>query len=144
MCFSREPLDIHVVFPVLMCCCLCSSRTACFFFHVRSWWCPDVTLGRQCTFAQCRAEGLRGRLTRSLLGRVAISSAPFAVSTCRWVAFASDWFESSWSKRHMLTRAGLQDSDRHRRYVRRPLTMPTQEYLVSTRFVLTSVVLGLS
>ena len=37
----------------------------------------------------------------------------------------------------MLTRADLRDSDRHCRYVRRPLTMPTQEYLVSTRFVLT-------
>ena len=37
----------------------------------------------------------------------------------------------------MLTRADLRDSDRHCRYVRRPLTMPTQEHLVSTRFVLT-------
>ena len=37
----------------------------------------------------------------------------------------------------MLTRADLRDSDRHCRYVRRPVTMPTQEYLVSTRFVLT-------
>ena len=61
----------------------------------------------------------------------------YTVSTCRWVKARSDWFESSWSKRHMLTRADLRDSDRHCRYVRRPLTMPTQEYLVSTRFVLT-------
>ena len=37
----------------------------------------------------------------------------------------------------MLTRADLRDSDKHCRHVRRPLTMPTQEYLVSTRFVLT-------
>ena len=62
---------------------------------------------------------------------------PYTVSTCRWVKARSDWFGSSWSKRHMLTRADLRDSDRHCRYVRRPLTMPTQEYLVSTRFVLT-------
>ena len=59
------------------------------------------------------------------------------VSTCRWVKARSDWFESSWSERHMLTRTDVRDSDRHCRYVRRPLTMPTQEYLVSTRFVLT-------
>ena len=63
----------------------------------------------------------------------------FSVSTCRWVKARSDWSESSWSKRHMLTRADLRDSDRHCRYVRRPLTMPTQEYLVSRRFVLTSL-----
>ena len=37
----------------------------------------------------------------------------------------------------MLTRADLRDSDKNCRHVRRPLTMPTQEYLVSTRFVLT-------
>ena len=61
----------------------------------------------------------------------------YTVSTCRWVKARSGWFESSWSKRHMLTRADVRDSDRHCRYVRRPLTMPTQEYLVSTRFVLT-------
>ena len=36
----------------------------------------------------------------------------------------------------MLTREDLRDSDKHCRYVRRPLTIPTQEYLVSTRFVL--------
>ena len=35
----------------------------------------------------------------------------------------------------MLTRADLRDSDKHCKYVRRPSTMPTQEYLVSTRFV---------
>ena len=64
----------------------------------------------------------------------------YIVSTCRWVKARSDWFESSWSKRHMLTRADLRDSDRHYRYVRRPLTIPTQEYLVSTRFVLTFLV----
>ena len=35
----------HVVFPVSMCCCLCSSRTVCFFISsVRSWRCRDVTL----------------------------------------------------------------------------------------------------
>ena len=61
----------------------------------------------------------------------------FSVSTCRWVKARSGWFESSWSKRHMLTRADVRDSDNHCRHVRRPLTMPTQEYLVSTRFVLT-------
>ena len=61
----------------------------------------------------------------------------YTVSTCRWVKARSDWFESSWSKRHMLTRSDLRDSDKHCRHVRRPLTMPTQEYLVSTRFVLT-------
>ena len=60
-----------------------------------------------------------------------------AVSTCRWVKARSDWFESSKSRRHMLTRADLRDSDKYCRHVRRPLTMPTQEYLVSTRFVLT-------
>ena len=49
----------------------------------------------------------------------------YTVNTCRWVKARSDWFESSWSKRHMLTRADLRDSDRHCRYVRRPLTMPT-------------------
>ena len=36
----------------------------------------------------------------------------------------------------MLTREDLRDSDKHCRYVQRPLTMPTQEYFVSTRFVL--------
>ena len=62
----------------------------------------------------------------------------YSVSTCRWVKARSDWFDSSWSKRHMLTRADdVRDSDKHCRYVRRQLTMPTQEYLVSTRFVLT-------
>ena len=67
----------------------------------------------------------------------------YSVSTCRWAKARSDWFESSWSKRHMLTRADVRDSEKHCRKVRRPLTMPTQEYLVSTRFVLTfSVVLG--
>ena len=59
------------------------------------------------------------------------------VRTCKWVTIRSGWFESSWSKRHMLTRADVQDSDRHCRFVRRPLTMPSQEHLVSTRFVLT-------
>ena len=29
------------------------------------------------------------------------------VSTCRWVKARSGWFESSWSKRHMLTRADV-------------------------------------
>ena len=61
----------------------------------------------------------------------------YTMSTCRCVKARSDWFESSWSKRHTLTRADLRDSDKHCRHVRRPLTMPTQEYLVSTRFVLT-------
>ena len=61
----------------------------------------------------------------------------YIVSTCRWVKARSGWFESSWSKRHMLTRADVRDSDKHCRHVRRPLTMPTQEYLVSTRSVLT-------
>ena len=61
----------------------------------------------------------------------------YLLSTCRWVKARSDWFESSLSKRHMLTRADVRDSNKHCRHVRRPLTMPTQEYLVSTRFVLT-------
>ena len=33
----------------------------------------------------------------------------YFVSTCRWVKARSDWFESSWSKRHMLTRADFRD-----------------------------------
>ena len=140
----------HVVFPVSMCCCLCSSRTDCFMISTfvlegvatSRWWKPSQLLmssvlkllyelrfcffyfplvwharcptrgrtqrhGRECTLAQCRAEGLRGRLTRSLLGRFAISSAPL-VENCEHVQMVkarSDWFESSWSRRHMLTRA---------------------------------------
>ena len=37
----------------------------------------------------------------------------YSVSTCSWVKARSDWFESSLSERHMLTRADLQDSDKH-------------------------------
>ena len=33
------------------------------------------------------------------------------VSTCRWVKARSDSFEISWSRRRMLTRADLRDSD---------------------------------
>ena len=36
----------------------------------------------------------------------------YAVSTCRWVKARSDWFVSSWSKRHMLAREDLRDSDK--------------------------------
>ena len=61
----------------------------------------------------------------------------YIVSTCRWVKARSDRFASSWSKRHMLTRADLRDAAKHCEYVRQPTTMPTQEYLVSTRFVFT-------
>ena len=34
---------------------------------------------RLCALAQCRIEGIRGRLSWPMLGRVAISSAPLAV-----------------------------------------------------------------
>ena len=71
----------------------------------------------------------RGRLTRSMLGRVATSSASLSVCCehVQMVKARSDWFESSWSKRHMLARA---DFARFRRALQ---TCPTTAHDANSR-----------
>ena len=152
----------HVLFPVLICCCLGSSRTVCFFIStVRSWRCRDVTLvetdsiaGEFCSqtgffgheliaccfcFLLCGMQGVQHVVESRGIGvdvhlpsvalkafvggshghcwvelRYLLPHLQYTVSTCRSVKARSDWFESSWSKRHMLTRADVRDSDRPR------------------------------
>ena len=176
MCVSRaRTIPSHVVFPVSMCCCLCSSRTVCFFISTfvlggvatSRWWKPSQLLMssvpkqffvlyelRFFFFLLCGMQGVQHVVEFKGIGvnvhlpsvalkvyvggsrshcwvelRYLLRHVLHTVSTCRWVKARSDWFESSRSKRHMLTRVDLPDSDKHCRHVRRPLSMPTQYIL---------------